>query len=90
MVRTAVGAPNSWTVCAELCCNGHVQHRLTAGAPGEIAQMALFLASDAASYVNGQGFAVGGGLSPSLPVACIVIEGTADTAEAIDAPAYCV
>jgi NAD(P)-dependent dehydrogenase (short-subunit alcohol dehydrogenase family) len=67
-----------------------VEHEGHAGAPGEIAQMALFLASDAASYVNGQGFAVGGGLSPSLPVVCIVIEGTADTAEAIDAPAYCV
>ena len=38
------------------------------GAPGEIAQMALFLASDAASYVNGQAFAVDGGLSSSLPV----------------------
>jgi enoyl-[acyl-carrier-protein] reductase (NADH) len=39
-----------------------------ADAPGEIAQMALFLASDAASYVNGQAFAVDGGLSSSLPV----------------------
>ena len=39
-----------------------------AGAAGEIAQMALFLASDAASYVNGQAFAVDGGLSSSLPV----------------------
>jgi NAD(P)-dependent dehydrogenase (short-subunit alcohol dehydrogenase family) len=39
-----------------------------AGAPGEIAQMALFLASDAASYVNGQAFAVDGGLSSTLPV----------------------
>jgi NAD(P)-dependent dehydrogenase (short-subunit alcohol dehydrogenase family) len=39
-----------------------------AGAPGEIAQMALFLASDAASYVNGQPIAVDGGLSSSLPV----------------------
>jgi NAD(P)-dependent dehydrogenase (short-subunit alcohol dehydrogenase family) len=28
----------------------------------------LFLASDAASYVNGQAFAVDGGLSSSLPV----------------------
>jgi NAD(P)-dependent dehydrogenase (short-subunit alcohol dehydrogenase family) len=39
-----------------------------AGAPGEIAQMALYLPSDAASYVNGPAFAVDGGLSSSLPV----------------------
>lgn len=39
-----------------------------AGAPTEIAQMALFLASDEASYVNGQAFAVDGGLSSSHPI----------------------
>ena len=38
-----------------------------AGQPGEIAAMALFLASDAASYVNGQAIAVDGGLSSTLP-----------------------
>jgi NAD(P)-dependent dehydrogenase (short-subunit alcohol dehydrogenase family) len=38
------------------------------GAPQEIAQAALFLASDAASYVNGQAIAVDGGLSASHPV----------------------
>jgi NAD(P)-dependent dehydrogenase (short-subunit alcohol dehydrogenase family) len=37
------------------------------GEPQEIAQAALFLASDAASYVNGQALAVDGGLSASLP-----------------------
>lgn len=38
------------------------------GHPEEIAAMALFLASDEASYVNGQAFAVDGGLSSSHPV----------------------
>ncbi|MGO9513541.1 MAG: SDR family NAD(P)-dependent oxidoreductase [Steroidobacteraceae bacterium] len=38
------------------------------GAPEEIAQMALFLASDASSYVNGQAIAVDGGLSTSHPI----------------------
>ena len=39
------------------------------GHPEEIAHMALFLASDEASYVNGQAFPVDGGLSSSHPVA---------------------
>src|SRR5208337_1584287 len=38
------------------------------GNPSEIAETALFLASDAASYVNGQAIAVDGGLSTSHPV----------------------
>lgn len=39
------------------------------GLPHEIAAMALFLASDDASYVNGQSFAVDGGLSATHPFA---------------------
>ena len=37
------------------------------GIPQEIANMALFLASDEASYVNGQAFPVDGGLSSTHP-----------------------
>jgi NAD(P)-dependent dehydrogenase (short-subunit alcohol dehydrogenase family) len=40
-----------------------------AGVPQEIANMALFLASDEASYVNGQAFPVDGGLSSTHPFA---------------------
>jgi NAD(P)-dependent dehydrogenase (short-subunit alcohol dehydrogenase family) len=40
------------------------------GAADEIAAVALFLASDAARYVNGQHLIVDGGLSSSIPSAC--------------------
>lgn len=39
-----------------------------AAQPDELARVALFLASDDASYVNGQAIAVDGGLSSSHPV----------------------
>ena len=39
------------------------------GQPRDIANMALFLASDNASYVNGQAIAVDGGLTASMPYA---------------------
>lgn len=38
------------------------------GVADEIARAALFLASDEASYVNGQAVAVDGGLSASHPI----------------------
>jgi NAD(P)-dependent dehydrogenase (short-subunit alcohol dehydrogenase family) len=40
-----------------------------AGQPHELAAMGLFLASDEASYVNGQAFPVDGGLTASMPYA---------------------
>lgn len=46
---------------------GQVNPMLRAGMPEEIAAMALFLASDEASYVTGQAIAVDGGLSSTLP-----------------------
>jgi NAD(P)-dependent dehydrogenase (short-subunit alcohol dehydrogenase family) len=46
---------------------GHLNPLQRAGRPEEIARMALFLASDEASYVNGQAIAVDGGLSSSHP-----------------------
>lgn len=46
---------------------GQINPSKRAGQPVEIAQMACFLLSDRASYVNGQAVAVDGGLSASHP-----------------------
>jgi NAD(P)-dependent dehydrogenase (short-subunit alcohol dehydrogenase family) len=46
---------------------GQLNPTRRAGAPEEIAQTALFLASDESSYVNGQAIPVDGGLSSSHP-----------------------
>jgi NAD(P)-dependent dehydrogenase (short-subunit alcohol dehydrogenase family) len=46
---------------------GQLNPQKRAGQPNEVASTALFLVSDAASYVNGQAIAVDGGLSSALP-----------------------
>jgi len=46
---------------------GQLNPLLRHGEPSEIAATALFLASDEASYVNGQAIAVDGGLSSTHP-----------------------
>jgi len=46
---------------------GQINPTARAGQPEEIAEMACFLLSDRASYVNGQAVAVDGGLSASHP-----------------------
>jgi NAD(P)-dependent dehydrogenase (short-subunit alcohol dehydrogenase family) len=48
---------------------GQLNPSRRAGVPEEIAAMALFLASDESSYVNGQAFPVDGGLSSTHPFA---------------------
>jgi len=49
--------------------SGQINPLKRAGRPDEIAAAALFLASDEASYVNGQTLPVDGGLTASMPYA---------------------
>lgn len=48
---------------------GKLNPLLRGGEPEEVAELALFLASDAASYIHGQAIAVDGGFSASHPTA---------------------
>jgi NAD(P)-dependent dehydrogenase (short-subunit alcohol dehydrogenase family) len=48
---------------------GQVNPMQRAGQPAEVAELVCFLASDAASYINGQAVAVDGGLSSGHPYA---------------------
>lgn len=48
---------------------GQLNPLLRGGEPQEVAELALFLVSDAASYIHGQAIAVDGGLSTSHPTA---------------------
>ena len=46
---------------------GQLNPLMRGGVPDEVARVALFLASDEASYVNGQAWSVDGGLSSGHP-----------------------
>ena len=54
---------------------GQVNPMQRGGEPEEIASVALFLVSSAASYVNGQAIVVDGGLTSSMPTARRVTKG---------------
>ena len=58
---------------------GQINPLRRGGQPEEIASMALFLASDAASYLNGQAICVDGGLSSSHPVAHTTVRDVEDS-----------
>ena len=61
-------SPETRWYAAEVATFGDDTPMKRAGQPEELANVALFLASDQASYVNGQAIAVDGGLTSSHPV----------------------
>jgi NAD(P)-dependent dehydrogenase (short-subunit alcohol dehydrogenase family) len=70
LIETGMTRPIFEEARAKGCENkiGQLNPLQRAGGPDEIASVALFLASDAASYINGQAIAVDGGLSSSHPI----------------------